>query len=292
MSKFYKIVAGPLSMVIIGCGVFAFGGCSGPAARQPEAAQTRLEYPPEVPAGYKGETERRWARIYGNHLYDLIRERPLAWLPVGILEHHGEHLPWSLDGQKAYLVCLRLSEKLNGVVLPVSLLAGVHGDRRPEQSEQEYRDFNKKVGDFMFTEVYFRRFMLETYDGLANIGFKVIVAYTGHYPEIQTRIVRETAEQYSATGRATVIPFWEPLACGAGDHGAKWESSIWEALAPGGVRMKAIVDEETGRSGYYRGQEIRSQISREFGEKALDMVENYLTQKIDEAFAGQETNKH
>ena len=287
MREFYKIFTIPLACFLPVCGILAFGGCCGSTAKRPEADQTRLEYPPEVPAGYEGKTERRWARIYGNHLYDLIGERPLAWLPVGILEHHGEHLPWSLDGQKAYLVCLRLSEKLQGVVLPASLLAGVHGDRRPEQSEQEYRDFNKKVGDFMFTEDYFRRFLLETYDGLANIGFKVIVAYTGHYPEIQTRIIRETAEQYSASGRAAVIPFWEPLACGEGDHGAKWESSIWEALAPGGVRMEAIVDNETGKSGYYRGQEIRSRISREFGEKALAMVESYLTGKIDEAFAGQ-----
>ena len=136
----------------------------------------------------------------------------------------------------------------------------------------------------MFTEDFFRRFLWEAFDGLANFGFKVIVAYTGHYPEIQTDILKEVADRYTATGRAVVIPFWEPLACGEGDHAGKWESSIWLALVPGGVRMDAIVDYKTGKSGYYRGAEIRSQISKEFGEKALAMIEKYLTEKIEEAF--------
>ena len=52
-------------------------------------------------------TERRYERLYGEELFDRIRERPLAWLPLGILEHHGAHLPWGLDGLKAHAVCLR-----------------------------------------------------------------------------------------------------------------------------------------------------------------------------------------
>lgn len=241
------------------------------------------------PAGESrfGEKERRWEKIYGNEVYKLLDERPLAWLPLGILERHGEHLPWSLDGEKARLVCIRLAEKLGGVVLPADHLAGVHGDRRPEQDETEFRRSHRDVGDFMFTEDFFRRFLWEAFDGLANFGFEVIVAYTGHYPQIQTDILQEVADAYTETGRATVIPFWEVLACGEGDHAAKWESSIWMALVPGGVRMEAIVDYKTGKSGYYRGREIRSEISKEFGERALVMVEEYLTEKVEEAFKKQ-----
>jgi len=205
-------------------------------------------------------------------------------MPLGIIERHGEQLPWGLDGDKAHLVCLRLADRLGGVVLPANQMAGVHGDRRPDQDEEEFRRFHREVGDFLFTEDFFRRFLWEAFDGLANFGFEVIVAYTGHYPEIQTVILKEVAEAYNATGRAVVIPFWEVLACGEGDHAAKWECSIWMALVPGGVRMDAIVDYKTGKSGYYRGREIRSQISKEFGEKALAMIEEYLSGKIEEAF--------
>ena len=243
--------------------------------------------PPAQQAKKIMQTERRWSKIYGNALYRLIEERPLAWLPFGIIERHGEHLPWGLDGDKAYLVCLNLAGKLGGVVLPVSHLAGVHGDRPSGEDEDAFRQRHAAVGDFIYREETLRRFLEETFDGLANLGFRVIVAYTGHYPEVQTRIFQEAAKAFTATGRATVIPFWEPLACGEGDHAAKWESSIWMALVPGGVRMDAIVDYKTGKSGFYRGSEIRSGITKEFGEKALAMIEKYLAEKIHEAFERQ-----
>jgi creatinine amidohydrolase len=228
------------------------------------------------------QTERRYEMLYGEELYGLIRERPLAWLPLGILEKHGAHLPWGLDGLKAHLVCLRMSQKMGGVVLPASHLAGVHGDIQG-QDQAEFRSFNREVGDFMYKEAPFREFLLETYDGLANIGFKVIVAYTGHYPEAQTRAVRETAEAFTATGAAVVIPFWEPLACGEGDHGGIWETSIFMALDPGAVRLGAARDEKTGQAGYYRGVPVLSGSSVQFGEKALGMVETYLKERIERA---------
>jgi len=237
----------------------------------------------EKSSGKFAGRERRYEMLYGDELYPLIRERPLAWVPLGILEKHGAHLPWGNDGLKAHAVCLWLSERLGGVVLPADQLAGVHGDRPKDQSELEYRQVNKSYGDFMYKEDTFREFLLETFDGLANIGFKVIVAYTGHYPEAQTRIVKEAAETYTATGQAVVIPFWEVLACGEGDHGGKWETSLYLALVPGGVRLDSIRDEKTGQAGYYRGQEVRKSSSVEFGRKALKMIEAYLTPKIEEA---------
>jgi creatinine amidohydrolase len=241
---------------------------------------------PRFAAGQYQSTERQWEKIYGNRLFELIDERPLAWLPVGVLERHGEHLPWGLDGDKGHLVCVRLAGKFGGVVLPTSNLAGIHGDRSPRQSAREFRESHKRVGDFLFTEDYLRTFLYQSFDGLANLGFRVIVAYSGHYPDIQTRVLQETAEAYTAAsgGRTVVIPFWEVLACGEGDHAGKWESSIWAALVPGGTRVDSIVDYGTGRKNWYRGKEIRSGISAEFGEKALETIEEYFADKLDEAF--------
>ncbi len=232
-------------------------------------------------------TERQWEKIYGNRLFELMEERPLAWLPVGILERHGEHLPWGLDGDKAHLVCVRLADKLGGVVLPTSHLAGIHGDRSPQRSVEDFRESHKRVGDFIFTEDYLRTFLYQSFDGLANLGFRVIVAYSGHYPKIQTRVLRETAEAYTAAsgGQTVVIPFWEVLACGEGDHAGKWESSIWAALVPGGTRLDSIVDYSTGRGNWYRGKEIRSEISEEFGEQALKTIEKYFERELNKAFA-------
>lgn len=265
-------------------------GCSASGSGR-EDSQAQSANQAQVVAGGEQKVERRWDRLYGNALFRLIEEKPLAWLPLGILEEHGEQLPWELDGEKAHLVCIRLADKMGGVVLPVNQYAGVHGDRKPDQSEEDFRRASREVKDFMFTEDYLRRFLWECFEGLSNLGVEVIVAYTGHYPQIQTQIVKEMAEKYTATGRAVVIPFWEPLACGEGDHASKWECSIWEALVPGGVHLDSIVDYRTGQKGWYRGKELRSQVSREFGEKALATVEGYLRTEIDRAFSQRQQQK-
>jgi creatinine amidohydrolase len=241
------------------------------------------------------QTERRYEYLYGDELFDLIQECPLAWLPLGILEKHGGHLPWGLDGLKAHAVCLRLAKRLGGVVLPATHLAGIHGDCR-EADESTFRSRHATIGDFLYREETFRTFLTETFDSLANIGFRVIVAYTGHYPDIQTRILKEAAETFTATSplppfeggieggcRVVVIPFWEPLACGEGDHAGKWETSLYLALAPDAVRLDAIADERTGQAGYYRGQDVRTHTSKAFGERALAQVEAYLTEAVERA---------
>ncbi len=227
--------------------------------------------------------EVRYEHLYGGELYQRMERQPLAWLPLGVLERHGDHLPWGLDGLKAHAVCLYLAERRGGVVLPASHLAGVHGDRDSSRSEAEYRAIYRGYGDFIYTEGMFRSFLLETFDGLANIGFKVIVAYTGHYPEAQTRVLAASAEEFNRSGKAVVIPFWEPLACGEGDHGGKWESSIYLALRPEEVRLDRVREDDGSHPGYYRGAPVAAETSPELGRSALRMIEEYLAPRIERA---------
>jgi creatinine amidohydrolase len=273
----------PLPTVIVLISATIAGCSSGNVQAQKTELLEESAFAPKV--------ERRWEKIYGNELFRLIEERPLAWLSVGVIECHGEHLPWGLDADKAHLICLRMADRFGGVVLPVNHMAGIHGDRRPDQSEEDFRRASRRAADMMYTEEYFRRFLNETFDGLANLGFQVIVAYSGHWPSIQAEILQEQADRFNAGGRATVIPFGEIMACGMVDHGAKYEGSMWAALVPGGVRLDSIVDYSTGKKGWYRGQEIRSHISPEFGEEVLAMIEEYLKAEIDRAFAERQIRK-
>lgn len=227
-------------------------------------------------------TERRYERLYGEELFTLLLEKPLAWLPLGILESHGAHLPWGLDGLKAHAVCLRLADRLGGVVLPANHFAGIHGDSAKEE-EKAFRKRAAEIGDLLYSEKLFRAFLLQTFDSLANLGFRVIVAYSGHYPLVQTEVLRQVAQEFTASGEAVVVPFWEPLACGDGDHGGKWETSIYLALAPEEVRLEAAREDRDGHLGYYRGQKM-DQASAAFGEQALAQIETYLEQAVTRAF--------
>jgi len=47
----------------------------------------------------------------------LIQEAPVAFWPLGLLEHHGWHLPIGFDGIKAKRICMRVARETGGVRL-------------------------------------------------------------------------------------------------------------------------------------------------------------------------------
>jgi creatinine amidohydrolase/Fe(II)-dependent formamide hydrolase-like protein len=136
----------------------------------------------------------------------------------------------------------------------------------------------------LYTVGLFQQHLRETFHGLANLGFRAIVAYTGHYPTVQTDALAAVASDASDADLA-VIPFWEPLACGGGDHGGAWETSIFMALRGGEARLSAVTDRATGEAGHYRGQRVAETASVALGEWALRRIEEYLTLAVDAALA-------
>jgi len=50
---------------------------------------------------------RRYEELRPDQLAALIRESPVAFWPLGLLEHHGWHLPVGFDGLKAERICRR-----------------------------------------------------------------------------------------------------------------------------------------------------------------------------------------
>ena len=68
-------------------------------------------------------TEVRYERLHPAELRAAVERAPLAFLPVGTLEFHGEHLPFGVDSFEAHGLCLRAAELAGGVVLPPVYLA-------------------------------------------------------------------------------------------------------------------------------------------------------------------------
>ena len=51
-----------------------------------------------------------------------MAEAPVAWVPLGALEFHAQHLPFGTDGFTAQAVVERAARQVGGVVLPWSAL--------------------------------------------------------------------------------------------------------------------------------------------------------------------------
>lgn len=223
----------------------------------------------------------RYEYLFGRELNDVISQMPLAWVPLGILERHGEHLPWGLDGLKAHGICLYLAKRLGGVVLPATHLAGVHHPWDPDpQTDQKMQ---AEIGNFYLRQQTFRMLLQDILNGLANVGFKMIVLYTGHYPKLQIDIVHKEAHKATEAGMANVIGFDELTFFGTGDHAGKWETSLHLAIC-GEARLDNLHPSQADRIGFWTTASQPHDASKEFGQQALNKIEAHFHTQIRRSF--------
>ena len=111
----------------------------------------------------------RFEELRPDQLEQLVRSSPIAYRPLGLIEHHSWHLPVGFDGIKAERFCIRMAERTGGVLLPTMWWGSLGGH-----------------GDFKWTfyceQDASRSIVLGTLTKLIHYGFKVIVLLEGHYP--------------------------------------------------------------------------------------------------------------
>ena len=59
-----------------------------------------------------------WARLKAHELRKLANENAVVILPIASIEQHGPHLPISTDSDIVTKIATKLSERINGVLLP------------------------------------------------------------------------------------------------------------------------------------------------------------------------------
>tara|TARA_B100001013_G_scaffold343751_1_gene272168 strand:+ start:1764 stop:2531 length:768 start_codon:yes stop_codon:yes gene_type:complete len=173
---------------------------------------------------------RRFEELRPDQLAELIEHTPIAYWPLGLIEHHGWHLPVGYDGLKADRMCVRMAERTGGVLLPVMWWGGAGGH-----------------GDFLWTfyqsEEAAARILSDTTRKLIQFGFRAIVILGGHYPwgslleqEIPG-IEEEHPEHLMFYG--TELSMVKHLGL-RGDHAAREETSYGLALFPEFIDMDAM----------------------------------------------------
>ena len=175
----------------------------------------------------------RYEEMAPDELQAALARAPVAYLPLGMLEWHAYHLPVGNDALKAHALCMKVAEQVGGVVLP-PFWAGVGGGHKAYPWTIAYEQ-----------EAAVEDLVAHTFDRLAELGFRVIVAITGHYPGEQVQMVKRAAARHAARpGAATVfaLPEYEayPGPECPGDHAAKWETSILAYLRPELVHLEAM----------------------------------------------------
>lgn len=221
--------------------------------------------------------ERRYERLHPDELAALVAAAPIAWVPIGTLEHHGPHLPFGVDAFEAHGLLLEAAARAGGVVLPATYVA----------SGCLEMDFT-----LSFSRELVEAQVRETVGLLAHRGFRVVVVLTGHGPLDLVHLLKRVCAQATASNdrlRAYGLCWLELNAATMTapqegeprvvDHAALVETSWMLALAPELVRLDRLADDpEAAHAGVY-GRNPRFTASGEWGRESLDAAAALLARR-------------
>ena len=135
--------------------------------------------------------EVRLERMRPEEIEAALARAPIAWIPLGALEYHADHLPNGTDGIAAHGVLVRAARRVGGVVLPWSYVT--MGTLALPWS-------------FRFDPSLVAEVLRQTLRQLAGDGVRLAVVHTGHGPLDlnhldQAGVRRGRARRGSACGR-------------------------------------------------------------------------------------------
>jgi creatinine amidohydrolase len=216
-----------------------------------------------------------------------LAEAPVAYLPLGTLEWHGEHLPLGADALQAHGFFLRLARAAGGIVLPPLFLGpdrvkNVRGEKligmdhfgAPEGTE------GKRDGSaYWVPDRFFAAILESVLTQLARAGFLIVVAH-GHGPS--TECFRAISARWERRLGLRLIGCWrdeEAEKDGLGlmtDHAAANETSITMALHPDLVHMEHLPADPAVRLVGVAGLDPRTHANADVGHQILRLQEDRM----------------
>ena len=223
-----------------------------------------------------------------------LAEAPIAYLPLGTLEWHGEHLPLGSDGLQSEGFMTRLAERVGGVVLPMLFLGpdlakdvggktyygmDIHGFKG--QDPQQLDGSAYWVSDELFEQM-----LVAILTQLARAGFRIVVGH-GHGPSTKTFPAHIDAwEQQFGLKLFTCWRDDEKDGLGIQtDHAAANETSLMMALHPHLVQMENLSPDPNDWPVAVSGKDPRIHASAEKGERAIVMQLDRMTAVLTQALA-------
>ena len=232
--------------------------------------------------------EVRYEYLKGRDAVKRLCERPVAFLPLGSLERHGDHLPMGLDVMKAHAVCCAAARKIGGVVFPAHFYSAIHISHDPKKRakmKEQRKIIQWCVENWgnVYTDESAMEHLADVMRNLRSIGVRVLVLYTGHYPGSQLQMVRKLATRFSR-GSMRTIAFCEKDLFGTGDHAGVWETSICLALRPELVDMKRI-GPKNARDHSWNETTHPNQSTAAFGRRAVRKIVTHLAEEVEKRMA-------
>ncbi len=133
----------------------------------------------------------RYELFFPSELNEAIARTPVAYLPAGSLEWHGEHLALGSDYLRGHEICLRAARLAGGIVLPPIYVAAA--------------GYSAYHGSIVFSAKLVTDFTLELLRELEKIGFRLAVIVLGHGGRVQQDAFEKAADIYQQSNEMRVI---------------------------------------------------------------------------------------
>lgn len=213
-----------------------------------------------------------------------IQKAPIAYLPLGTLEWHGEHLPLGADGIQSQGFFEILARKVGGIVLPMLFLGPdraktvdgreLYGmDFCTNSSDKAYQDQQLAGSAYRVPDELFMAVLDAVMKQLARAGFSIVVAH-GHGPSMMKFINEIPAylQKYALKCFTCLGSDMDKEGMGIQvDHAAMNETSLVMALQPDLVKMENLPSDLSQWPVGISGKDPRVHASRELGERIISM---------------------
>ena len=229
-----------------------------------------------------------------------IAAAPIAYLPLGTLEWHGEHLPLGSDGLQSSGFFVRLAREVGGIVLPMLFLGpdrvevvdgkelygmDTLGEGMPEG--RRYKNQQLAGSAYWIPEETFHAILEGTLKQLSRAGFKIVVAH-GHGPS--TSYFQKCSAEWKEKFGLETLNCWgsefDRQSMGIQvDHAAMNETSLIMALRPELVQMDRLPSDLNDWPLAVGGKDPRVYASPEVGQKAISLQMERMTGLLRELLA-------
>jgi creatinine amidohydrolase len=247
----------------------------------------------------------RYAEMLPHEILERRRCFPAAFVPLGGLEWHGEHLAVGNDALKAERLCELAAGRSGGFAFPPVW----YGEPRIAGGsllEADY-DIDGAVTDFMGLDsdrflpdqygclpdeqvAFYQRLLRHVLLQLNALSMRAVCLVCGHYPLHSWAV--PVVEAFNREERGTLafagIEYHYPTPqteLVGGDHAAKWETSYLWYLRPECVDLSVFRGrEQEPLLGVY-GDDPRTDASKESGRVACDLIVTGMVRKAQDLLA-------
>lgn len=204
----------------------------------------------------------RFEEMFPSEVTEALGHAPVCYLPLGVLEWHGEHNAVGLDGIKAHAVCEAAARQSGGVVVP-ALWWGA--DEREDLADGRYLTGGIEAGEryhvpgsmFWVRPETFRALLQDIYEAMRRRGVRVIVVVAGHWsPRVYLPTIQASGAAFReghpetawllVTDQELVPDLPYPM-----EHAAGGETSLLMAIRPDLVDLSKTFETDRSLAGHY-----------------------------------------